>query len=271
MPHIDIRDCLGIAHSLADAAKPIALQHFRAAGLQSQSKSDAGAGYDPVTLADRGIEAEMRRILAAERPQDGILGEEFSGVETKNGLTWVLDPIDGTRAFICGLPCWGVLIALNDGDGPVLGIMDQPFTGERFVGIDLEGQRSATLHSQGTQRPLVTGDTTDLSTALLCATAPDMFSENRQKTAFDNLGKRVRLIRYGTDCYGYAMLAAGQVDLVVEASLKPYDVQALMPLVRAAGGVMTDWQGNDCQHGGEVVAAATEALHEAALSALNTP
>lgn len=258
-------DCLPVAHRLADAARPIALRYFRSAGLGVDDKSGADAAYDPVTLADRAIEQAMRAILAKERPEDGILGEEYDAVPSRSGITWVLDPIDGTRAFLCGLPNWGVLIAANDGTKPVIGIMDQPFTGERFTGIALPSTRRASLNGQ----PLSTSGQMALDHALLCCTDPTMFKGEPERAAFHRLTNHVRMTRYGTDCYGYALLAMGQVDLVVESSLKPMDIQALMPLIDAAGGLVTDWQGGDPQHGGQVIAAATPALHAAALSVLN--
>lgn len=264
-----VTECLPVAHRLAETARPIAHRYFRSGGLGVNDKSDADDAYDPVTLADREIERAMRAILAAERPDDGILGEEYDDVPSRSGITWVLDPIDGTRAFLCGLPNWGVLIAVNDGTRPVIGIMDQPFTGERFTGIATADTHTATLTQHAEQRALSTGKTTDLSDALLCCTDPSMFKGAPERASFDRLSAHARLTRFGTDCYGYALLAMGQVDLVVESSLKPYDIQALMPLIEAAGGVVTDWQGGDAQHGGQVIAAATPALHAAAISVLN--
>lgn len=269
MTATDTMACIPVAHRLAEAARPIALRYFRTSGLGADDKSSPGVAYDPVTLADREIERAMRDILATERPDDGILGEEYDAVPSRSGITWVLDPIDGTRAFLCGLPNWGVLIAVNDGTRPVYGIMDQPFTGERFAGGILQGDHGATLHHDGTERTLSTRATATLDTALMCCTDPTMFKSDAQRAAFARMTAQVRMTRYGTDCTGYALLAMGQVDLVVESSLKPYDIQALMPLIQAAGGVVTDWQGGDAQHGGQVIAAATPALHAAAISVLN--
>lgn len=271
MPATGSFDCLPVAHRLADAARPIARRYFRSSGLGADDKAASGAApgsYDPVTLADRAIERAMRDILAAERPDDGILGEEYDDVASRSGITWVLDPIDGTRAFLCGLPSWGVLIAVNDGARPVIGIMDQPFTAERFTGIATADDQSATLHGSEGRRPIAVRDTRDLDAALMCCTDPSMFRSDAERAAFLRIDARVRMTRFGTDCYAYALLAMGQIDLVVEASLKPYDIQAMIPLVEAAGGVVTDWRGGDAQHGGQVVAAATPALHAAALSVL---
>ena len=260
-------DCLPVAHRLADAARPIALHYFRSSRLGTDNKAGEDGGFDPVTLADRAIERAMRDILATERPDDGILGEEYDDVPSRSGVTWVLDPIDGTRAFLCGLPSWGVLIAANDGERPVIGIMDQPFIGERFTGILLPEVRSAVLDDATGRTDLAVRNTDTLSEALMCSTAPDMF-KGAEAHAFASLSDKVRLTRFGTDCYAYTLLAMGQIDLVVESSLKPYDIQALMPLVQAAGGIVTDWQGGDCQQGGQVIAAATPTLHEAAMSVL---
>jgi len=274
MPATGLLDCLPVAHRLADAARPIARRYFRTTGLGVDDKSadaapgDAAGSYDPVTLADRAIERAMRDILATSRPDDGILGEEYDDVPSRSGITWVIDPIDGTRAFLCGLPSWGVLIAVNDGTRPVIGIMDQPFTGERFTGIATADRQGATLHEPGNQHHLAVRTTADLGEALMCCTDPSMFKTDAERAAFLRIDAQVRMTRFGTDCYGYALLAMGQVDLVVEASLKPYDIQAMIPLVEAAGGIVTDWQGGDAQHGGQVIAAATPALHAAALSAL---
>ena len=261
-----LRTALGIANRLADAARPIALRHFRASDLGVEAKGDGG--FDPVTRADRGIEREMRRLLAGLAPHDGILGEEEAPLSGTSGRCWVLDPIDGTRAFMCGLPSWGVLIALNDGSGPVLGVMDQPFTGERFVGLHSGGCREARLIDASGERALQTRRNATLATAIACATTPEMFGDGAESAAFEAMRAHVRMMRLGTDCYGYAMLAMGQVDLVIEASLKPFDIQALMPLIRASGGVVTDWQGGDPQNGGQVIASATPALHDEALALL---
>ncbi len=268
MTEAGIADCVSVAHRLCDAAQPIALEYFRSGNLKTESKTAQDESYDPVTLADRAIETEMRNILNELRPEDGILGEEWPDKPSGNGLQWVLDPIDGTRAFISGLPSWGVLIALNDGEKPIIGMMLQPFTGERFVGINSTRQTSKLFHAS-TGRDLRTSATQSLEKALMCCTAPDMFSGDDEIKKFEAISRRTRLTRFGTDCYGYAMLAMGQIDLVVESSLKPYDIQALMPIVHAAGGIVTNWQGGDCQHGGQVIAAANSVLHEQALKVLS--
>ena len=251
-----------LAGRLADAAGAAILPHFRATLAVDNKLGDNG--FDPVTLADRAAEAAIRGLLAATRPQDAIFGEEQGYRPGSSGLTWVIDPIDGTRAFITGMPLWGTLIALHDGLRPVLGVMDQPYIGERFCGSRL----GATLRRGGVSRPLHTRGCGGLSQAALQCTALDMFKPGAERTAYDALADTVRLRRYSGDCYAYCMLAHGLLDLVVEAELKPYDIQALIPIVEAAGGRISDWRGGDAQLGGQVLAAGDAALHARALEVL---
>ncbi|MBV2358304.1 histidinol-phosphatase [Thalassococcus sp. CAU 1522] len=253
---------LATALSLADAAGEAILPHFRSRGLSADNK--AREGFDPVTVADRAAEEAMRATLARLRPQDGILGEEFGEQAGESGLTWVLDPIDGTRAFLSGTPTWGVLIALANESGPMLGIIDQPFTGERFIGgfgrAHWSGPRNATAS-------LETRDTHHLEDAILFTTFPEVGSP-AERRGFEAVRDRVRLTRYGMDCYAYALLAAGQIDLVIEAGLAAYDVQAPIAVIEAAGGIVTDWTGAPVHAGGRVLAAANATLHARALDLL---
>lgn len=247
-----------VAHRMADAARQAILPHFRAAGLQSDNKLDQG--FDPVTVADRAAEEAMRAVLRDLRPEDSILGEEFGAVEGRSGRTWVLDPIDGTRGFISGTPTWGVLIALGDQNGPFLGVVDQPYIGERFIG----SPDGASVTGPMGHHLLKVRQTTDLSEATLFTTFPEVGTA-AEAAAFHRVADRVRLTRYGMDCYAYALLAAGQCDLVIEAGLNAYDIQAPIALIQAAGGIVTNWQGGTAHHGGQVIAAATAELHAAAL------
>jgi myo-inositol-1(or 4)-monophosphatase len=250
------------AHALADAARVATLRHFRTAGLSADNK--AALGFDPVTAADREAEQAMRAILARMRPDDAILGEEFGARAGTSGLTWVLDPVDGTRAFLSGTPTWGVLIAVGNEAGPILGLIDQPYIGERFFG----GFGAATLTGpQGTHR-LATRGARPLSEAILFTTFPEVGTE-ADRAAFHDLSAQVRLTRYGMDCYAYALIAAGQVDLVVEAGLQAYDIQGPMAVIEAAGGVVTDWRGGPVHQGGRVLAAANAGIHAAALAVLS--
>ncbi len=256
------QDLIRVANAMADAARRIILPRFRDVDLAADNKQ-AGHGYDPVTIADREAEAAMRAILARARPDDAVLGEELGHSAGTSGLTWVLDPIDGTRGFVTGTPTWGVLIAVGGEAGPELGIIDQPYIGERFIG----GFGRAWMQGPQGRRALATRATARLSEARLFSTFPEIGSDT-ERARFAALAQRVQMTRFGMDCYAYALLAAGHVDLVVEAGLHPHDVHAPIALIRAAGGVVTDWQGGPAHHGGRVLAAANPALHEQALAVL---
>lgn len=254
---------LDIAHLLADAARAAILPYFRKSGLATQNKLEAG--FDPVTAADRAGEAAMRALLAEHRPQDGVLGEEFENIEGTSGRVWVLDPIDGTRGFISGTPTWGVLIALAEIEGPILGVIDQPYIGERFVGA---GGRAYMQGPRGRSN-LVTRDTPRLEEAVVFTTFPEVGTTAEQH-GFHDVAGRAKLTRYGMDCYAYALLAAGQIDLVIEAGLNAYDIQAPIAVIQAAGGIVTDWNGGPAHDGGRTLAAANLDLHAAALAILRT-
>jgi myo-inositol-1(or 4)-monophosphatase len=251
------------AHRLADAARAAVLPHFRHMALSADNKHARG-GFDPVTEADRAAERAMRAILAQARPGDGILGEEYERVVGETGLTWVLDPVDGTRAFLSGAPTWGVLIAVADATGPVYGLIDQPYIGERFEG----GFGHAAMTGPQGARALATRGDRPLSEAILFTTFPEVGTA-AEGAAFAELSRHVRLTRYGLDCYAYALVAAGQIDLVVEAGLHPYDIHAPIAVIEAASGIVTDWQGRPAHGGGRVVAAAGRAQHAAALGILS--
>ncbi|MEO1541925.1 MAG: histidinol-phosphatase [Pseudomonadota bacterium] len=252
-----------VAHLLADAADAAILPYFRAANLDASNK-DADGGFDPVTLADREAEEAMRAVLARERPDDAILGEEFGHQPGSSGYTWVLDPIDGTRAFICGTPTWGVLIAVNSGAAPLVGMIAQPHIQERFVGTP----SGAYLLHDGRRRALKTRKSRVLDEAHLLTTFPEIGSAE-EKAAFDRVEGRVRLTRYGLDCYGYGLIATGQVDLVIEAGLNAYDIQGPMAVIEAAGGVVTTWDGGPAEQGGRILAAGSREIWQSAMELLN--
>ena len=257
------RELRGCAHEMADAARAAILPLFRS-GLVSDNKDESG--FDPVTEADRAAERAMRAILATRRPDDAILGEEYGTEDGTSGLQWVLDPIDGTRGFISGTPTWGVLISVRDANGPIYGIIDQPYIGERFEG----GFGSANLHGpREGKSALNASKVTDLSQATILTTFPEVGTP-QEGEAFHRVARACKLTRYGMDCYGYALLAAGQVDLVIEAGLSAYDIQAPIAVVQAAGGMLTDWQGNPAHDGGRALAAATPELHAAAMELLSS-
>ena len=256
-------DLVATAHLLADAARTATLEHFRSADLSAETKETHR--FDPVTVADRQAETRMREILAQRRPQDGVLGEEFGATEGSSGLTWLLDPIDGTRGYLSGTPTWGVLISVASDRGPLFGLIDQPYIGERFIG----GFGQAELVGPMGSRALRTRAARPLDQAILLSTFPEVGTPT-EAAAFRRVSKATRLTRYGMDCYGYALLALGQVDLVIEAGLQAYDIHAPIAVVQAAGGIVTNWQGQRCDDGGQVLAAANPAIHQAALVLLNS-
>ncbi len=245
---------------LADAAKAETLPRFRT-GLDVVNKQDGG--FDPVTEGDRAAEAAIRAIVQERFPGHGILGEEHDNIGLDRDHIWVIDPIDGTRAFISGVPVWGTLIGFQEKGRSIMGMMDQPFTGERYFA---DG-KAAWYSGPDGERQIRTRDCGDISNAILFTTSPHMFT-GREETGYRAVESRVRLFRYGTDCYAYALLASGHVDLVIETGLKPYDVGAMIPIVEQAGGIMTDWQGGRAEAGGSVIAAANAAVHAQAMELL---
>lgn len=259
---IEAQDLISTAAELAAAARVATLQHFRSDGLTADNKEVAR--FDPVTVADRLSETRMREILARRRPQDSILGEEFAPVTGTSGLTWVLDPIDGTRGYLSGTPTWGVLISVRDETGPIYGVIDQPYIQERFEG----GLGRAEVNGPMGRRSLKTRPARPLSDAILFTTFPEVGTPE-EGAAFRRVAPKARLVRYGMDCYAYALIAAGQIDLVIEAGLQAYDVQAPIAVIEAAGGIVTDWQGRPCPQGGRVLAAANAEIHAEALALLN--
>jgi myo-inositol-1(or 4)-monophosphatase len=252
------------ANRLADASGEVIRPWFRRP-IDVTDKGTGRAGFDPVTEADREGEAVLRRLIKETYPTHGILGEEHGREAGTDRLTWVLDPIDGTRAFICGMPQWGTLIALNDGTRPILGVLDQPVTRERWIGYE----NHAELAASGTTQKLKTRACGDLASATLTTTHPTGYFSNVEREAFEALGQRVKMTRFGGDCYAYGLLAMGFIDLVVESALKPWDVQALIPIIQGAGGLMTSWNGGDAQEGGRVIAAGDARVHAQALEILD--
>ena len=269
MPDIATAEALvRAAHACADAARPETLRHFRRrVAVDGKAAPGTGPGgaapFDPVTEADRAAERAMRGVLARLRPDDAILGEEYGPTPGTTGLTWVLDPIDGTRGFVAGAPTWGVLVAVSDAAGPLLGLIDQPYVGERFEG----GLGRARLVGPHGEAPLRARPPRPLSEATLLSTFPEIGTE-AERAAFARVAARARLVRYGLDCYGYALLALGEVDLVIEAGLQPYDVAAPIAVVRAAGGLATAWDRGPAEGGGRMLAAANAAVHAEAMALL---
>ena len=247
---------LSTAHALADVAGAAIRPHFRKV-LKIDDKGGA-AGFDPVTKADRAAERAIIRHLAKTFPEHGIVGEEFGTKLPDARYRWVIDPIDGTRAFIMGLPTWGTLIGLLDGGKPVLGLMDQPFTGERFW---TSASASQMRTPDGTTRRLRTRRCGKLADAIFSTTHPDLFQPGPEARVHGALKAGARMTRYGGDCYAYAMLAAGHIDVIVESGLSAYDIVAMIPIIERAGGSVTNWLGGSAAGGGQILAAGDSGLH----------
>lgn len=248
---------VSFARSLAEAARLETLPRSRG-GLGGVANK-AEDGFDPVTESDSNSELAIRRLIEARFPDHGIRGEEFPDRPARGDLCWSLDPIDGTRAYVCGLPTWATLIALLDSGEPILGIVDMPRLDELYTGHG----RTATMVGPGGERELRSSGCGTLAEARLSTTDPFLF-EGAELAAFDRLRRSVKLTRYGLDAYGYAQVAAGGLDLVVESGLKPHDYNAVVPLVRAAGGAVSNWEGGLGLASGRIVAAASERLLEEA-------
>ena len=235
---------------------------FRSA-LGVENKSQSG-GFDPVTAADRAAESAMRALIKRTFPEHGVVGEELGADRPDAEYVWVLDPIDGTKSFICGLPAWGTLIALTRGGVPIYGMMHQPFTREHFSG---DG-RGASYRGPAGDRALQVRPCAELSDAIMLTTSPLLMNE-ADRECFRRVEQEVRLSRYGGDCYAYCVLAAGHVDLLIETELKPHDVLALIPIIEGAGGVITTWDNGRPNAGGRIIAAGDRRVHAQAMALLN--
>ena len=254
----DRTELVGFAETLADAAREVALRHFRAS-IEVEYKPDGS----PVTRADREVEATLSALIRERLPGHGVGGEELGSTGPPGARwRWVLDPIDGTRNFVTGRPLFGTLIAFLDGDRPILGVIEAPALAERYVGSAGEATRRI-------GRACRTSGCTRLGDARVSATTPDLFDSD-ELVAFDEVSFAARLRTFGGDCYQYAQLAAGHIDLIMEAQLAPYDLLALVPVVTGAGGTITDWEGEplDARSGGRILAAATPELHAEVLGRL---
>lgn len=257
MPPADLAEYLEFAYRIAQRAGEAILPHFRRE-LAIEDKRNF-MGYDPVTVADRAAEEVIRDAIKATYPGHGIYGEEHGREPGTSPLTWVIDPIDGTKSFILGQLHWGILIALYDGHAPVVGVAHQPFVGETFLGIAGE---LAQWRRGGESRPLRTRACPAIGDALVVTTDPRQFVSEEEKRALRAVSGDARFLRYGGDCYCYTQLAMGLVDVVIENGLQAYDIQALIPIVEAAGGRVTNWQGGPCNEGGPVLACGDPALHK---------
>ena len=255
-------DFAAFVDELASVSGETIRPFFRTAlGVENKS---AGGGFDPVTAADRAAEAAMRALIKKTFPAHGVVGEEFGPERPDAEYVWVLDPIYGTKSFICGMPAWGTLIALTRRGQPIYGMMHQPFTREHFVG---DGT-AAHYRGPAGDRALRARPCAALQDAVLLTTSPLLMRE-ADRNLFQRVEGAVRLSRYGGDCYAYCMLAAGHIDLVIETELKPYDVLPLIPIIEGAGGVITTWENGPPHEGGRVIAAGDRRLHRQALELLH--
>lgn len=248
-------------HELCDVAQKETLPRFRSS-LRVHNKADQG--FDPVTEADRAAERAIRETITSRYPTHAIIGEEEQGTGGSDEYCWIVDPIDGTRSFIAGLPSWGTLIGLAHAQKSIAGIMHQPFTGERYVTTG----DGAFLQHGDTQRRLKTSEITRLADATMLTTSPFLFAGGRH-ARYCEVARQCRLVRFGFDCYGYAMVAGGWADLVVESGLNIFDIAALIPLIEQAGGVVTTWNGENALAGGDIVAAANPELHSQVVAILS--
>jgi histidinol phosphatase-like enzyme (inositol monophosphatase family) len=259
-------DLAAFIEKLADVAARTVLPFFRTA-IGAEDKSGGGM-FDPVTEADRAAEAAMRRLIRETFAHHGIIGEEFGNDREDSEYVWVLDPIDGTKSFISGIPTWGCLIGLIHNGRPIYGMMVQPFTREYFIGDGKHATwRGPGLDQLPTRRKLHTRPCAFLAEVTLMTTSPLLYPPEAL-AAFRRVERMVRLSRYGYDCYAFAMLAAGHVDCVIEAGVKPYDIAPLMPIVEGSGGIVTTWTGGNAARGGDVIAAGDSRIHAAALELL---
>jgi len=254
-------DFSAFLNELATISGETILPFFRTS--LSVSDKSSSSSFDPVTAADHAAENAMRALIRRTFPSHGIIGEEFGSQQPDAEYVWILDPIDGTKSFICGMPAWGTLIGLLRHGAPVFGMMNQPFTRERFSG---DGGAARYLGPAG-ERALMVRPCEGLSDAVLFTTSPRLMSDS-DRAVFGRVENAVRLSRYGGDCYAYCMLAAGHVDLVIETELKPYDVLPLVPIIQGAGGVITTWEGEPPFTGGRIVAAGDKRVHAAAMEML---
>lgn len=258
----EIERRLAFLTKAADESARVILPYFRD---QFTIDHKEGQGvFDPVTEADRAGEKCIRALIDQDFGDDSIHGEEFGAREGTTAYRWVLDPIDGTRSFISGIPLWGTLIGLTHNGDAVMGAMNQPYIDELFIG----SSQGTYLRRGGVKTPLKTRKCLKLEDALTGTTAPELFSAPADFEAFERIKKAVKLVRYGGDCYLYCMIAAGQLDLVVEVGLNAYDIAALVPIVENAGGIVTTWDGGPAAEGGSIVAAGCPELHEEALKVL---
>tara|TARA_B100001939_G_scaffold348235_1_gene374647 strand:- start:4394 stop:5212 length:819 start_codon:yes stop_codon:yes gene_type:complete len=262
-----IREYINFLDTLAEASAKVTLKSFRQPHDVANKGRKLNTDFDPVTEADKEAEQVIRTLIHQRYPEHDLVGEElgrehFGAEGWVERWSWIIDPIDGTRAFITGIPLWGTLIALNDGQQPVIGMLDQPYLKERFIGTPEGSMLNGT--------PIHTRACPDIGAATISTTDPiQLFATEEDRAAFERVAARATMMRNGYDCYAYAMLACGFIDIVIESGLEAYDIQALIPIVENAGGVVTTWEGGPADQGGQVVACGDTRLHTQVLDLLN--
>ncbi|MGQ0486460.1 MAG: histidinol-phosphatase [Hyphomicrobiales bacterium] len=250
------------ALTLAEASARAILPYFR---RNTPVEVKDGPIWDPVTEGDRAGERAIRALIEGRYPDHGILGEEYGPKAGRSGFTWILDPIDGTRSFVCGMPTWATLIGLSFEEKPVLGVMDQPFVGDRFYG----NPAGAWLDHRGDTHPIRTRTGVRLAQATAGTTTPERYRDGGHELAFAGLARAVKLMRYGGDAYFFAVIAAGHLDIALDPDLQPYDIAALIPIIAGAGGVVGSWDGGNPAQGGNIIAAGSQALLDEALATMS--
>ena len=260
---MDWTELTNFAVSLARASEAEILPYFR---RNTTIEVKPHVDWDPVTEGDRAGERIIRKLIEARFPDHGINGEEYGIKPGKSGFTWVLDPIDGTRSFVCGIPTWATLIALYAEGKPVIGVMNQPFVGDLFYG----NPEGAWNNYCGSIEPVRARKNVKLADATAGTTAPELYRSEQDQQAFQNLRKAVKLMRYGGDAYFYSVLAAGHIDIALDAGLQPYDIGALIPIIKGAGGAVGSWNGSIPAEGGNIICAGSESLLEAAIAVMQS-
>ncbi len=257
----DWQDLTRFAMALARASAIEILPWFR---RNAEIAVKAGPVWDPVTEGDRAGERVIRKMIEERYPDHGINGEEYGVKEGRSGFTWILDPVDGTRSFVCGMPTWATLIGLTFEGQPVVGLMNQPFVGDMFYG----SPEGAWLDHRGDSHAIRTRTGVGLAAATIGTTAPELYRSPPDYAGFERLRKKAQLTRYGGDAYFFAVMAAGHIDIAMDANLQTYDIAPLLPIVTGAGGVYAEWTGGNAATGGNVITAGSQALLEEALTVM---
>lgn len=256
---LDSNDICAVLQEAAEVAKSETMPHFR---TQMSVDNKYDVGFDPVTCADINAEKAIRAVIAAHFPDHAIIGEEAEAKDTGSDFSWIIDPIDGTRSFISGVPLWGTLIGFTHKGRPLAGIMSQPFTGETF----LAAPGTATWQRGDATQALRVSDVKTVASSRLFTTAIELFDTPERQRAWNAISSVSQVRRFGCDCYAYCLLAAGHADLVIEPRLNVYDIAALVPIIEQAGGYLATWTGGSADQGGDIIAAASKELLDEALT-----